>query len=447
MDADAIREAFESVLPDDAIDALVQASGMQQRERKLEARRFVRAAILSAASSRGGRQAAILEAYFESGGPRVARGAGYAWFTSAFEQAMAAVAKRALSYARLQPLDLPGFLGRSVQDWHAVDSMTIKLDDALKEEFPGAGDYAALKVHKRFSIGLGTTVDYHLSPAREHDARHLTLDESWRGLGLIADLGYASCALLRDAERFGVKYVIRLKESWRPKVDTIRAGDVKKTFLAGTDFDALLDDEVLALSGASIDASVRIGAGAKAVAARLVGVRHEGTYRYYLTNLDPGVSPEQVATLYRVRWEIELDNKLNKSNFNIDGIGARNAHAMRALVHASITASILACLIAHGHRIREKPPAHKGDERTTPPVHVHSLARSMSAAADRIAGAMELEGDEARRAWERVAEVMAFRGVDPNWRARPSILDQLRGWTIKPAPSRGGGRKKAHATN
>ena len=41
-----------------------------------------------------------------------------------------------------------------------------------------------------------------ISPAREHDAPHLTLDESWRGLGLLADLGYASIKLLRDAKRF-----------------------------------------------------------------------------------------------------------------------------------------------------------------------------------------------------------------------------------------------------
>src|SRR5690606_28249195 len=163
---------------------------------------------------------------------------------------------------------LPGWIGRPVRDWHAVDSMTIKLDEALKDEFPGAGDYAALKVHKRFSIGLGTTVDYHLSPAREHDARHLTLDESWRGLGLLVDLGKAVIAILRAAERSGVKYVIRLKENWKPKVDAIRAGDVKKTFLPGADFDALLDDDVPVLSGASIDANVRLGNGTEAVAAR-----------------------------------------------------------------------------------------------------------------------------------------------------------------------------------
>jgi hypothetical protein len=447
MDADAVREIFETVLPDEAIDSVVRASGMQQRERKLDARRFVRAAVISAAGSRGGRQVAILEAYLRLGAPRVVRGAGYSWFNGAFEQAMAAVATRAMSYARLQPLDLPGWIGRPVRDWHAYDSMTVRLDDALKKEFPGAGDYAALKVHKRFSIGLGTTVDYHLSPAREHDAPHLVLDESWRGLGLLADLGYASLRLLRDAERFGVKYVIRLKESWKPKVQSIRSGDLKKTFLPGTDFDALLDEEVLALTGASIDATVRIGTGVEGVAARLVGVRHNQEYRYYLTNLGPEIKPAQVATLYRVRWEIELDNKLNKSNFRLDEVVARSAHVVRALVHASITASILACLVAHHHRLAQRPPPRKKAERTKPPIHVHALALTIGGAAELIAGAFELEGDEALRMWLRIAELLDFRGVDPNWRRRPSVLDELRGWVTKPAPSRGGGRKRAHVAN
>jgi hypothetical protein len=36
-------------------------------------------------------------------------------------------------------------------------------------------------------------------------------------------------------------------------------------------------------------------------------------YCFYLTNLSPRTGPRQVADLYRVRWEIESDNKLDKS--------------------------------------------------------------------------------------------------------------------------------------
>jgi hypothetical protein len=442
-----VQEIMQAVLPEDAMLEVLRASGMQRRERKFEALRFLRAAVIAAAQGQGGRQSMILDAYFQMGAAPVVRGASYGWFSAGFENAMAMLATRAMAYARLQPLDLPGWIGRPVTDWHAVDSMTIKLDKALQSEFPGTGDYAALKVHKRFSIGLGTTVDYHISPAREHDAPHLKLDESWRGLGLLVDLGYASRALIRDAETFGVKYVIRLKENWKPKVHSVRSGDLRKTFFAGSDFDAMLDDDALALTGPSIDADVRIGTGAASVCARLVGVQHEGTYRYYLTNLASEHTPEQVATLYRVRWEIEVDNKLDKSNFNIDGIRARSPHAVRALVHASITASILVCLIAHAHRLQQAPPPRRGSDRTTPPIHAPSLARIMTTAADRIAAAMALEGDAATREWEALAKLFVFRAADPNWRSRPSVLDQLRGWVVRPAKSRGGGRKPRVAAN
>ena len=441
MDAGAVREIFEAVLPDEALEALTRATGLVQRERKLDANMFIRSAVISAARGSAGRQAAVLETYMMLGAPKVARGASYAWFSEAFEQTMEAVAKRALSYARLQPLDLPGWLGKPVTDWHIVDSMTVKLDDALRDAYPGAGPYAALKIHKRYSLGIGTVVDYSISPAREHDAPHLTLDESWRGLGLLADLGYASINLLRDAERFGVAYVIRLKDNWKPKVARIAAGDVKKTFLPGTDLDALLEDEVLHLTGAEIDADVHVGAKAKAQAARLIGVRHEGTYRYYLTNLPrTDVTPEQLVQLYRLRWEIELDNKLDKSNFHIDEIQARTPHTVRALVHAALASSILAALVAHTHRLSETKP-RAGTLRTKPPIHVRTLARALGALSERIAATFRMNEAEAAAAWKWIVEHMIHAGSDPNWRRSPSLLDQLRGWRIEPAKSNGAGRK------
>ncbi len=446
MRGEDVREVFEAVLPEEALSALIEGSGLQKRVRKLDAVKFVRAAVIASARGGAGRQASIVDAYFQAGGAKVARSASYSWFSEAFEQTMADVAERAMACARSLPVDLPGFLGRHVSDWHAFDSSTVRLDDDLLHAFPGTGKYAALKIHKRFSIGVGATVGYTISPAREHDARHLTLDESWRGLGLLADLGYASFQLLRDAKRFGVRYVIRLKESWKPKVQRIAAGEVSRTFVPGADFDTLLDEETLCLSGPAIDADVRLGRGDDAVPARLVGVRHDGLYRYYLTNLPRDVTPEQVTTLYRVRWEIELDNKLNKSGFSMDEIRSRTAHTACALIHASIAASNLACILAHKHRLLEHRPTKRRKVRTTPPIHVQTLARIMAAGAERIAATMAMEPDAAASEWDDIAATFVHVGVDPNWRRRPSILDELRGWIIRPAPSRGGGRKKRQPT-
>src|SRR5918992_1260509 len=148
---------------------------------------------------------------------------------------------RALAYARTQQVDLPGVLG-GVKDWYIVDSTTVTVHDALQKEFPGTGKYAAVNVHKVLSVGCGAPVRYHFSPAREHDSRHLTIDESWRGYGLLADLAYASLARLQACATHGGRFVIRLKDNWKPKVDYIARGRVTPAFFPGTDLDVLLEE-------------------------------------------------------------------------------------------------------------------------------------------------------------------------------------------------------------
>jgi len=425
-----VREVFETILPEAALAKAVRDAGLQSRARKLDAIGLLRAMVIAASTGYGGRQADVMRLYLESGGEPIVRGGFYRWFGAGLEAAMETVRDLALDYAARQRPDLPGWLGRHVSDWVIVDSSTVKLDARLKREYPGAGDYAALKVHKHFSVGIGTTVAYHLSPAREHDARHLRIDESWSGRGLLADLGYASVGLLSDCAQHGVKVVIRLKESWKPRVHAIDSGNLTRTFAPGTDLDLLLRQKTLLLDGTDIDAAVQVGT--QDVATRLVAIVTPKGYCFYLTNLPRTVSPRQVADLYRVRWEIEGDNKLDKSCLNLSEIGARTGASVRALVHASLTGSIMIGLLAYHHRRRETTPPKEGAPRTTPPIHAQSLARAVGCAAQGIATAMTLHGAAARRRWQELADYLEHLGRDPNWRRRPSVLDQLRGWQIEP---------------
>lgn len=433
MRGEDVRRVFETVLPDKVLMKLVVDAKFQERTRKLDALRLLRAMIIAAATGYGGRQADVMRLYFESGATRVVRGVFYSWFGAALEAIMLEIRTLALDYALSMRPDLPGILGAHVMDWHIVDSSTVKLDRALIGEYPGTGDYAALKIHKRFSVGLGTTIDYELSPARDHDNTHLIIDETWRGLGVLLDLGYASFKLLRDCEEHDVRFVIRLKDSWKPRVQHVARGTLLRQFVADTDFDCLINDEVLVLDGTVVDVDVTFGSGSALATCRMVGVpTPEGGYRFYLTNLSPAVGPRQIADLYRVRWEIESDNKLDKSCSHLDEIAARTGPSVRAMVHASMVSSIITCVLAHHVRLNEAPPPSQGAERLTPPIHPQSLARAMGSAAGTIATAMDLRGDKATREWDRIAAFLSHLGRDPNWRRSPSILDQLRGWKISP---------------
>jgi putative transposase len=430
MTGDEVRHVFEAMLPQEEIDRLCQQLGVIERQRKLNLGMFVRAMVISAGTPGGAYQADVLRSYLEFEVPPVARSAFYRWFNEPLEQFMAALAEQALAYARAQQVDLSGPLG-GVTDWYIVDATTVTVRDALRQEFPGTGDYAAIKVHKVLSVGCGAPVQYHFSSAREHDSRHLQIDESWRGYGLLADLAYASLARLRACEAHGVRFVIRLKENWKPKVDYLARGQVTQEFLPGSDFDALLADDTLVLDGRTVDADVHVGKGKVAVHLRLVGVPTPKGYCFFLTNLPPQIGPRQVADLYRVRWEVELSIRLDKSVNRLDAIDAEQPCTLKTLLHASLIASTIAALLAHTHNVHTRPQ-QPGAPRTEAPLHPRRLALQLAVSCQSIAQAFELTGAEATQRWNKIAELLTHSGKDPNWRRRPSVLDQLRGWKRQP---------------
>jgi hypothetical protein len=187
MTGDEVRQVFEAMLPQEVIDRLCEQFGVIERQRKLNLGMFVRAMVISAGTPGGAYQADALRSYLEFEVPRVARSAFYRWFDEPRERFMAALADHALAYAQAQQVDLAGPLG-GVQDWDIVDATTVTARDALRDACPGTGDYAAIKGHKVLSGGCGAPVRDHFSPAREHESRHLPIDESWRDCGLLADL-------------------------------------------------------------------------------------------------------------------------------------------------------------------------------------------------------------------------------------------------------------------
>ena len=430
MTGDEVRQVFEAMLPQEEMDRLCATCGVIERERKLNLGMFVRAMVISAGTPGGAYQADVLRSYLEFEVPRVARSAFYRWFDEPLERFMEALAERALAYARAQPVDLSGPLC-GVQDWYIVDATTVTVRDALREEFPGTGEYAAIKVHKVLSVGCGAPVRYHFSPAREHDSRHLQIDESWRGYGLLADLAYASLERLRACDAHGVRFVIRLKENWKPKVDYIARGQVTQEFFPGADLDALLEQDILRLDGQVIDADVHVGRGTHALSLRLVGVQTPTGYCFFLTNLLPRIGPRQVADLYRVRWEVELSIRLDKSVNRLDAIDAERPCSLKTLLHASLMASTIAALLAHTHNVQTRP-LQAGAPRTAAPLHPRRLALQLAVSCQSIAQAFDLKGAEATQRWNKIAELLTHSGRDPNWRRRPSVLDQLRGWKRQP---------------
>lgn len=434
MTGDELREHLREVLDEDALGALVAKYGIQERERKLNVFEFIVALILAGGTHEGGRQYDVLRTYVDNGAPPVVRGTFYAWFTEPLRGLLVDLLERAILIGQRQPMLLPGILG-GVTDWRVVDSTTVRLDDALVDTFPGAGDYAALKIHKEWSVGTGNLVAYEISPARDHDSPHLIVDERRRGTGLLVDLGYVSIKRLMECETYDVQYVVRLKENWKPTVERLVRGAAFREAVEGVDFDALLDEDVIVLDGQAIDADVTVGRGALRVQSRLVGIPTPKGYCFFLTNVPRKThGPHQIGDLYRVRWEIEIDNKVDKAGARLDEISARRPVSARILVLATLLNATIARTIVQSEKLAivaaKKTPS---EPASRPPLHPILLMRALASAHGTITRLLHMETPELPE-WRKLMSRLRDFGSDPNWRRRPSVLDKIQGLTAPPKP-------------
>ncbi len=224
---------------------------------------------------------------------------------------------------------------------------------------------------------------------------------------------------------------MRLKDTWKPKVDYRARGHRTQAFSSGPDRDALREQETRGLDGRVIDADVHLGQGHKRVHVRLVGVQGSNGYGVFLTNLPRRSGPRQVADRSRVRWEVERSIRLDQSVNRLDALAAEQPCTLQTLWHASLIVSTIAALRAHTHHVKTRPPP-PGGPRTEAPLHPRRLALQLGVSCQSMAQAFKLKGAEAIQRWNTIAEVRTQSGKDPNWRRRPSVLDQLRGWKRQP---------------
>lgn len=437
MTGDELRDHLRETLDTKTIHALSDKYGVQERERKLIVFELVVALILSGGTHEGGRQYDILRTYVENGAPRIRRGTFYSWFTEPLLKLVTELLDKAISLGQQQAKLLPGILG-GVTDWRVVDSTTVRLDDALIDTFPGAGEYAALKIHKEWSVGNGNLVAYKITPAREHDSPHLVVDEHRRGTGLLVDLGYASIERLAECETYDVRFVMRLKDNWKPTVDRLVRGATFRGVEEGADFDTLLEEDVVVLDGHAIDADVTVGRGALKVSCRLVGVPTPKGYCFFLTNLSRKThGPLQVGEIYRVRWEIEVDNKVDKAGARLDEICARKPVSARILVLATLLNTTIARTIVQSEKlaiVAAKKDVTEPASRA--PLHPILMMRTLASAHGTITRLLLSDTPELPE-WRKLMSRFRDFGSDPNWRRRPSVLDKIQGLTAPPMSRRG----------
>lgn len=435
MDATKLKDIVTSAIGREQLEEFARELGAVKRQSKVHMMELVTALILAARTNAGGRQAEAMRVFRDHlGGARIARSTYYERFNSGLVALMQCLLDRALEAARADPVRLPPSIA-FVEDWLIQDATTVKLHDALVPTYPGAGDYAALKVHKLYSIGRENLIGYRVGPAREHDAAQFKVDASWRGKGVLVDLGYVSHAFIRDCDEHGVSFVIRLKEGWKASVKGVAVGELTpRKSKAPLDLAHALSTMKLRSDDGVLDADIELPMETGSFPVRLVMLQIKGKgICTFLTNVPRDKAPATlIADLYRLRWNIEHDNRLNKSDWVLDEIDGEKPESVEVLVYASLLGSVIVNRIVHAdtvERLDTTEPARVG------PLHVRLVALTLATSAQMLAVAI-VEGDESDLAWTRIARGIDAGGRDPNWRRTPSVLDIMHGFNPGPAKKR-----------
>jgi hypothetical protein len=191
------------------------------------------------------------------------------------------------------------------------------------------------------------------------------------------------------------------------------------------------------LNGQAIDADVTVGRGPMKVRCRLVGIPTPKGYCFFLTNVARKThGPHQVGDLNRIRWEIEIDNKVDKAGARLDEISARKPVSARILVLATLLNATIARTIIQSEKlavVAEKKTADEPASRA--PLHPILLMRALASAHGTTSRLLQSDAPELYGWRELMARLRAF-GADPNWRRRPSVLDKIQGLTAPPKPRR-----------
>ena len=217
---------------------------------------------------------------------------------------------------------------------YAIDSTTIALFQPIFEcvgRNPSNGKRkGGVKSHQKLDMQAGIPVKVYHSDAKEHDSLFIQhKDVARKGEVLLFDKAYNNYALFDKWNKDDIFFVTRLKNN------------AKETLIKEFDLLKATPDEVLRDAKIALKYKDENG-DENQVLLRLVSYYHKEKNKvyYFLTNLFD-LPAEQIALLYKKRWEIELLFKKIKQNFPLQYFYGENKNAIQIQIWCTLIALLL----------------------------------------------------------------------------------------------------------
>lgn len=229
--------------------------------------------------------------------------------------------------------------GLSIRNLKIIDSTTIQLFSEIlrgvgRNKLDGSRKKGGIKVHALMDAFSGVTEFVRMTPAREHDRKflyHLKLPaRSW----IVFDKAYTVYHQFAKWTTQKVWFVTRMKDNATYHVTKVMVDKTKKKNVKG-----VLKEQWITV-GVKIN-GVEIQ---RLKLRRIVFKTDEGKIYEYVTN-NFELPANQIATIYKNRWMIELLFKQIKQNFPLRYFWGESTNAIKMQVYCVLIAQLLMVVI------------------------------------------------------------------------------------------------------
>ena len=253
-------------------------------------------------------------------------------------------------------------------DMLAIDGSRFALPSWSKAMFPSTDDTrGGVKLTALMSLMSPMLEKFIVTDARQHDRKVLKLPRWLHGLLLLMDRGYFDRKLFVQIEDRKGFFIVRWKKNNRPRITGIRSGldtsYIGESFRDDLPFEGVVDLDVAFKMPGGKEREFRL-------VRLVVGTQHcndgdKPIELLFVTNLTvEQFTVEQLATLYRFRWEVERLFAICKGVSRLDHLQSGNPHVVHAFVYASLLAVVLGLQVCAWMR-QQRPEREPSPWRVT----------------------------------------------------------------------------------
>ena len=350
LSPDAVRTLLTSVFPSEFIDDCARECGVVERNRDIDIRMLVW--TLAVGFAVGGETRSIADyrrAYNAATNQSIVASSFYDRFTENLHDLLSDLLAHALEEVAVPHHVSPEF--DRCRDVIAADATIFRLQQLLSEFQATHHDASGVMLYLVHNVTDQSVISDEITDETTHESTLFETGSWLRGRLLLLDLAffkYRRFALINENDGF---FVSHLKKSSNPLIT------VAPRTLRGNSIDiegAQVFDVVGDLRRQYIDVDVVVGfkrreydgtRSTDTTQFRVVGVLNPDTddYQLSITNLPrEEFSPEQIATLYRARWEVELLFRELKSRYGLEEFDT----SKDSIVKIQLTAALLTLVVS-----------------------------------------------------------------------------------------------------